>query len=162
VRPWWFLSLLCPASLPALSTAGRRTAIPLPAPLRCRWWREQALQDPSHLHHPWAKLRAGCDRELQSGCRISAPSTSILPCRGPPALPILSQHPQVHFKNMRCIAFSCCLLWLACKQGLDQVLCIREQQSNPAAPAWAGSMLVLSTPGLSSAQGAGSKIYLTS
>lgn len=116
MRPWLFLYLLCPASLPALFTVKGRIAIPLPAPACRQWWRERMLGNLSHFHQPWVKLRPGCYRQPQPVRRISVPFMSILSCRGPPVLPILSQCPQVHFKNTRCSGFSCCLLWL-CTQA---------------------------------------------
>lgn len=86
-----------PPCLPCLQSRGG--SIPLPAPACCQGWWERTPQNSSHFHQPWVKLRPGCYRQPPPLCRISALFTSILSCRGPPALLILPQCLQAHSRE---------------------------------------------------------------
>lgn len=113
-----------PPCLPCLQSMGGLRY--LCQPQRC----EQMLGNPFHIHQPWVKLTSVCYGQPQPVCRISAPTMSTLAGKGPLALSILPQCPQVHFKKTRCSGFSCCLLQLH-MQGLGQVLRVKGWQSKP-------------------------------
>lgn len=73
---------------------------------------EELFPHPSALSQTQTRL---LHRQPRSVCRISAAFVPVLSCRGPPALPVLSQSPWAHFKNTSCSGSSCCLLWFCTK-----------------------------------------------